>query len=263
MRFDLTRPCGNCPFRSDEPFYLRPERVREILGGGKGKAWWPSPSFVCHKTIDYDAEAIPKELIDRFHQRYVVDDATGCWNWTRALDHYGYGVIGFGPRKSHQTHKAHRLSFEIELGLTLPPEIDVCHSCGNRRCVAPQHLFIGDYAVAKRRTNYRPLSIEEVKAMRDDYEYGSSTRGLQGLADKYGCSVTHVHRIVHLRSRVVYKNDAPQQCAGVMAILHRENRPNDAMQIAERLGLWNPATLDPAAPFYESTQAAIEGQGSS
>jgi uncharacterized C2H2 Zn-finger protein len=51
-----------------------------------------------------------------------------------------------------------------------------------------------------------------------------------------------------------------QQCAGVMAILHRENRPNDAMQIAERLGLWNPATLDPAAPFYQSTEEAVKGQ---
>lgn len=46
-----------------------------------------------------------------------------------------------------------------------------------------------------------------------------------------------------------------------MAILHREGRPNDAMQIAERFGLWKPATLDPTAPFYESTEAAIRGQG--
>jgi hypothetical protein len=34
MNFDLVRPCGDCPFRSDKRAYLRPERVREILGGG-------------------------------------------------------------------------------------------------------------------------------------------------------------------------------------------------------------------------------------
>lgn len=120
MRFDLTRPCGNCPFRSDKPFHMRPDRVREILGGEHGRAWWPTPSFPCHKTI----------------------------------------------------------------------------------------------------------------------EYGEDENG----DEKITISAT------------------AQQCAGVMAILHRENRPNDTMQIAERLGLWNPATLDPAAPFYKSTEDAIRGQ---
>jgi hypothetical protein len=33
------------------------------------------------------------------------------------------------------------------------------------------------------------------------------------------------------------------------------------MQIAERLGIWDPASLDPTAPFYDSTDAAIAGQG--
>jgi len=48
---------------------------------------------------------------------------------------------------------------------------------------------------------------------------------------------------------------------GVMAILHRENKPNQAMQLAERFGLWKPERLDPKAPFYKSTKAAIKGQG--
>lgn len=53
MRFDLTKPCGNCPFRNDRlPFGLRPGRVREILGGRHGRNWWPAASFVCHKTMD-------------------------------------------------------------------------------------------------------------------------------------------------------------------------------------------------------------------
>ena len=53
MKFDLIRPCDNCPFRSDKPFPLAPGRVREILGGGKGRKWWPATSFPCHKTVDY------------------------------------------------------------------------------------------------------------------------------------------------------------------------------------------------------------------
>jgi hypothetical protein len=97
MRFDLVRPCGDCPFRSDNPFSLSRERVLEILGDVNDRQWWPAASFPC-------------------------------------------------------------------------------------------------------------------------------------------------------------------QCAGVMAILHRERRWNQAMQIAQRLGMWDPMKLDQTAPFYESTDAAIDGQ---
>ena len=119
MNFDLVRPCDNCPFRNDRhPFGLRPDRVREILGGGRGRAHWPCASFPCHKTVDYGA---------------------------------------------------------------------------------------GD----------------------DDSDVIPATA---------------------------------QQCAGVMIILHRENRHNDAMQLGQRLGFFDPMRLDMTAPVYELTEAAIKGQ---
>jgi hypothetical protein len=71
------------------------------------------------------------------------------------------------------------------------------------------------------------------------------------------------HRTIeYLDDNGVRYSPNSQQCAGVMIILHREGRPNDAMQIAERMGLWNPANLDPDAPVYASTEEAIKGQGS-
>lgn len=49
MRFNLRKPCDNCPFRSDKPFYgLGPERVREIAEC--------DGTFPCHKTTDLDTE---------------------------------------------------------------------------------------------------------------------------------------------------------------------------------------------------------------
>ena len=50
MKFDLVRPCGECPFRTDRPPFIRAGKVREVLGGAKA---WPSVSFACHKTVDY------------------------------------------------------------------------------------------------------------------------------------------------------------------------------------------------------------------
>lgn len=47
MKFELPRPCANCPFRSDKPFHLHPQRAHEIMSGDH--------TFACHKTVDYDA----------------------------------------------------------------------------------------------------------------------------------------------------------------------------------------------------------------
>lgn len=48
----------------------------------------------------------------------------------------------------------------------------------------------------------------------------------------------------------------PQQCAGLMALLHRENRPNQIMQVATRMGYLNPAQID-ATEVYATLEDAI------
>ena len=50
--------------------------------------------------------------------------------------------------------------------------------------------------------------------------------------------------------------DKAQQCAGLMAVLHREGRPNAIMQVAERLGEFDPALLDPKGEAYQTLDAA-------
>lgn len=46
----LRRPCKHCPFRSDVPRYLAPERYREIAASLVDRA----ESFTCHETNDFD-----------------------------------------------------------------------------------------------------------------------------------------------------------------------------------------------------------------
>lgn len=43
----------------------------------------------------------------------------------------------------------------------------------------------------------------------------------------------------------------PQQCAGLMAVLTRDERPNQIMQVAQRLGVLDPRELDPDNEAYE------------
>jgi hypothetical protein len=46
------------------------------------------------------------------------------------------------------------------------------------------------------------------------------------------------------------QGDRPQQCAGLMTVLHRIGEPNQIMQIAMRLGQLDPSTLDPEREVY-------------
>lgn len=54
--YKLTRPCADCPFRSDRPFYLGAERVAEIQ---EATNLYP---FGCHNTVDYDGDK-PAEYV--------------------------------------------------------------------------------------------------------------------------------------------------------------------------------------------------------
>ena len=52
MKFTMTSPCADCPFRSDRAFPLAPGRVDEILDSIMDM----DQSFPCHKTVDYGAQ---------------------------------------------------------------------------------------------------------------------------------------------------------------------------------------------------------------
>ncbi len=51
--------------------------------------------------------------------------------------------------------------------------------------------------------------------------------------------------------------DRPQQCAGLMAVLARDDRPNQIMQVAERLGALELEQLDPRGEAYASIAEAL------
>jgi hypothetical protein len=98
---------------------------------------------------------------DKFMAKVRVDQ-DGCWYWTAAMEHGGYGHFTYGSkaggRRARQTG-AHRYSYEMSHG-PIPDGFEVDHLCKNPTCVNPAHLE----AVTPRVNTLRSNSLSALRS---------------------------------------------------------------------------------------------------
>jgi hypothetical protein len=128
---------------------------------------------------------------------------TGCWE---VISHVptdrGYVQIRLGAQGKVAAHRASYESFYGEI----PEDLFVCHYCDNRKCINPEHLFLGSAkenmkdCYAKKRgvsgaRNGRAVLIESMVR-----EIQNSSLSVKELAKLYGVSASPIYKIKQGRS---------------------------------------------------------------
>lgn len=78
-----------------------------------------------------------RERLDTYK---IINEETGCHEWSKSRDRYGYGLIKYNGKM----RLVHRVAYEVLKGESIKGW-HILHSCDNPCCYNPDHLSLGTH----------------------------------------------------------------------------------------------------------------------
>jgi hypothetical protein len=149
----------------------------------------------------------PKHTIEDFAAKLFSHAAFNgeCLEWQSGLRSGGYGHFTY----CYKSYVAHRVCWQLIYG-DIPDGLFVCHKCDNRKCIRPDHLFLGTqqdniqdasrkkrlrFGAANHNSKFTPDDVLEIR-----YRHSIWGDSIRGMAREYNVDHKAIWNIVHNRS---------------------------------------------------------------
>ena len=171
---------------------------------------WLYPPALCGYTTYMDAHTL-----DDFNA--LIQQTDNCWIWQGNFNNKGYGQIRM--RKFFKTRLAHRIMYEVTFG-SFPDDLFVCHSCDNRACVNPEHLFLGTHLdnmadmVKKGRSGRITFTTHQLNVINNMFAKGIS---LKNIGDRFGVDKKVIRRVCGYRPNPRHTNFTDEQVKDIIS----------------------------------------------
>lgn len=153
----------------------------------------PTNTFCSISCARKSKATAPADALSKYQ---VITNDNSCYGWNGSHDAYGYGRVSIKSKWL----KAHRVSYEINKG-EIPLGLCVCHTCNNRECTNPNHLYVGtpldnnNDTIKSGRRKYKQFAIH-VKDWKTVMDMKSSGISQSKIGKVFNVSQSAVSRLI-------------------------------------------------------------------
>lgn len=149
-----------------------------------------------------------KEKVKKRLLKLIIINENGCWEWICSLDKAGYASTCYVRNGRKITMKGYKVSYLVFIG-EIPNDLWVLHKCDNRKCINPDHLFLGTCQDNHDDMRSKNRACDYKKALKGEVNHKSKLKNqdilnIKNLNEK-GLTGMEISKIYNVDSSTIYK----------------------------------------------------------